>query len=252
MGIFSDISLSFRSYLDAIKLIRTHKLSSLFILSCLAYIVIIILSAYIIYLGLQFTFDHKSIPSWLSTYTSWIFNFRWVLNIFLIGIYFSSFLVFISIYKYIFLAIASPLFAYISERSAEAINNKDYPFDFKQLVKDILRGILISFRNFSRQFLITLLLYILSFIPVVGFLFGFLILLTDCYYYGFSMLDYNCEREKMSISESKKFIKKHKGMAIGNGAIFYLSFTIPVIGLILIAPLSVIAASISFYKIQKN
>ena len=103
--------------------------------------------------------------------------------------------------------------------------------------------------NAFRQLFFTLLLFLLSMIPVVGILFTLLILCLDCYYYGFSMLDYNCERHQMSVRESRNFIFAHKGAALGNGFILYLSLLIPFIGVIFVAPLSVIASTLHFYKL---
>ena len=46
-----------------------------------------------------------------------------------------------SLFKYIFLIIGSPLFAYLSEKTEAIIEGKDVPFNFKQLLKDMNRGI---------------------------------------------------------------------------------------------------------------
>jgi CysZ protein len=70
---------------------------------------------------------------------------------------------------------------------------------------------------------------------------------VECYYYGFSMLDYSCERHKLSPSESIAFISKHKGLAIGNGMVFYLMHVVPIIGWVLAPAYAVVAATISLY-----
>jgi CysZ protein len=62
------------------------------------------------------------------------------------------------------------------------------------------------------------------------------------------MLDYNCERNKMDVKQSSQLINSQKGLAIGNGLVMYLSLLIPFIGVMFIAPLSAVAASIAFYK----
>jgi CysZ protein len=72
--------------------------------------------------------------------------------------------------------------------------------------------------------------------------------LIECYYLGFSMLDYSCERNKLSTAESIAFIGRHKGLAIGNGIVFYLMHLIVVVGWLLAPSYAVVAATISFYK----
>nr|WP_315824904.1 EI24 domain-containing protein [Paraflavitalea speifideiaquila] len=95
-------------------------------------------------------------------------------------------------------------------------------------------------------------LLIISFIPVVGWVTPVIVLFVECYYYGFSMLDYSCERHKLSPAESIEFIGKHKGLAIGNGMVFYLMHLIPIVGWVLAPAYAVIAATISLYYQNKE
>ena len=65
------------------------------------------------------------------------------------------------------------------------------------------------------------------------------------------MLDYSCERNKLSTSQSIEFIGKHKGLAVGNGIVFYLMHAIIIVGWILAPSYAVVAATISFYKTKQ-
>ena len=81
-------------------------------------------------------------------------------------------------------------------------------------------------------YLITIL--ILSFPSrFIGWISPVLTWFVECYYFGFSMLDYNSERNKLSARRSIEFISLHKGLAIGNGLVFYLMHLVPVAGWIL-------------------
>lgn len=248
MSLLNNFGLALQHYKDAITLIQKEKLGGLFLLSCLLYLTITLLSAYLMWLGLDKSLDYFLTLPFVTTITQWFQNIPIVLKLIKIGLYLSLFFVFISVYKYLFLALASPLYAYISERTAEIINQTTYKFNFGQFLHDVIRGIRISLRNFIVQLFLTFLLLLLTFIPIVGWIFGLIIVVLDCYYYGFSMLDYNCERHKLSIQTSRKLIRSNKGIAIGNGLIMYISLLIPILGIIFIAPLSAIAATISFYK----
>ena len=44
------------------------------------------------------------------------------------------------------------------------------------------------------------------------------------------MLDYSCERHKLSPTESIAYIGNHKGLAVGNGMVFYLMHLVPIVG----------------------
>jgi CysZ protein len=128
------------------------------------------------------------------------------------------------------------------------MEGKEFPFSFTQLIKDIIRGIKLALRNTLWQTLYTVSILLLSLIPVVGWFTPFFALLIECYFLGFSMLDYSCERHKLSTIESIAFIGKHKGLAIGNGIVFYLMHMVIIVGWILAPSYAVIAATISFYK----
>jgi CysZ protein len=151
-----------------------------------------------------------------------------------------------------FLIIGSPLFAYLSEKTESIMEGKDFPFSFKQLLNDVYRGIRLALRNTLWQAVFTISILIISFFPVIGWITPLVMLFVECYYYGFSMLDYSCERHKMSPSESVSFIGKHKGLAIGNGMIFYLMHLVPFAGWIFAPAYAVVAATISLYHQKKE
>jgi CysZ protein len=59
------------------------------------------------------------------------------------------------------------------------------------------------------------------------------------------MLDYTNERKHLSASESIDLINRHKGLAIGNGIVFYLIHILPVIGWVFAPGYAVVAATLS-------
>lgn len=161
-------------------------------------------------------------------------------------------LFYFSLFKYLFLIIGSPLFAYLSEKTAAILEGKEYPFNTTQFFKDIIRGIKLSVRNCLWQTVYLISILLLGMIPLAGWLTPILMLLVECYYYGFAMLDYSMERHKKSTAESITFVTAHKGLAIGNGIIFYGMHFIPVIGWILAPSYAVVAATLSIYPLKKN
>jgi CysZ protein len=89
---------------------------------------------------------------------------------------------------------------------------------------------------------LTGIILIISLIPVIGWFTSLLLFFIQAYYAGFGNMDYTLERH-FKYKESVAFVKTHKGIAIGNGIVFMLFLLIPVIGVILVLPLSVTAAS---------
>ena len=190
------------------------------------------------------------IERWLQQQRSGLLSFvfmmgRMMVQLLLVFFYFSLF-------KYLFLIIGSPLFAYLSEKTEALLEGKDFPFSWKQLIKDMIRGIKLALRNSLWQTVYAVSILLLSFIPVIGWVTPVISLFIECYYYGFSMLDYSCERHKLSPSQSIAFIGNHKGLAIGNGLVFYLMHCFPIIGWVLAPAYAVVAATISLYYQNKD
>ena len=156
-------------------------------------------------------------------------------------------LFYFSLFKYLFLIIGAPVFAYLSEKTEALIQGRDIPFDMQQMRKDIFRGVRVACRNCLWQTVYIASILILSFIPLIGWITPVICCLVECYYYGFSMLDYSCERHQLSPAESLTYIGKRRGFAIGNGLVFYLMHFVPFVGWVLAPSYAVVAAAISLY-----
>ncbi len=245
-----DIIISIQAYYHTHRFIIKHRLWKWILIPGLIYTILFCLGIYLFVVSsnsaIDFMLQKSGVAEWMekmqNSWLSFLLIFgQLILNLILLLFYFSLF-------KYLFLIIGSPLFAYLSEKTESIIEGKDYPFNFKQLMKDIARGIRLALRNMLWQTVYTVSILILSFIPVIGWVTPLLALLVECYYLGFSMLDYSCERNKLSTTQSITFIGRHKGLAIGNGIIFYLMHFIPLFGWLLAPSYAVIAATISLHK----
>lgn len=249
-----EIITAIQSYLEAHRFIIKHKLWKWILIPGLIYAVLFCTGIYLFLYSSAEAIDYlmsvTGAKKWMGTMEdSWfklLFIFgQVILQLVLLLFYFSLF-------KYLFLIIGSPLFAYLSEKTEAILEGKDFPFSIFQLLKDILRGVKLALRNTLWQTVYTISILILSFIPFIGWFTPLIALLIECYYLGFSMLDYSCERNKLSTSQSISFISKHKGLAIGNGIVFYMMHMVVVIGWILAPSYAVIAATLSLYKTNKE
>jgi len=188
------------------------------------------------------------LETWLQKQRSEWLSFLFVM----IGLILRLVLVFFyfSLFKYVFLIIGSPVFAYVSEKTAAILEGREFPSSFPQLMKDAWRGSKLAVRNTLWQTVYIISLLLLSLVPVFGWISPLIALSVECYYYGFSMLDYSCERNKLSMSESIDFVGKHRGLAIGNGLMFYLMHAVILIGWIFAPAYAVVAATLSLHKIK--
>jgi CysZ protein len=101
------------------------------------------------------------------------------------------------------------------------------------------------------ELLLTIPIILIGFIPVVGIISSVLLFLVQSYYAGFGNMDYTLERH-YKYSESIQFVRRNRGLAIGNGIVFMLMLLIPFVGIILVLPLSVTAASTETLRVLEN
>ena len=148
------------------------------------------------------------------------------------------------LYKHIVMALSAPFMSPVSEKIETYING-DLTHNHRKtsFQEQLIRGIRISLRNLSKEILFTIPLLLLSFIPIIGLFFTVLLFLVQAYYAGFGNMDYTLERH-LNYKNSINFVGKNKGYAIGNGIVFMLCLLIPVLGIIIVLPLSVTAASV--------
>lgn len=244
-----EIVIAIESFFKAHRFIRKHRLWNWIIIPGIFYMLLFIVGMYFFWESSNAVVSYISgtlgIDKWVHRQESDILSFLFLMGEMMVRLILIFF--YFSLFKYLFLIIGSPVFAYLSERTEAIIEGKDFPFSFRQLMKDIFRGIRLALRNTLWQSVFTVSILILSFFPVVGWVTPVIMLFVECYYYGFSMLDYSCERHKLSPSESIEYITRHKGLAIGNGMMFFLMHLIPFAGWMLAPAYAVVAATLSMY-----
>jgi CysZ protein len=248
--LLKEIIIAFQSYVKAHQFISKHKLWKWILLPGILYSILFCVGMYFFWVSSSTAVSKLSgfigIDRFLRHQHSAILSFFFVMG----GIMLHLVLVFFyfSVFKYLILIIGSPLFTYLSEQTDALINGKEYHVRFdRQFWQDMMRGIRVAVRNSLWQTVYIISIIILAFIPFAGWISPVICTFVECYYYGFSMLDYSCMRHQLSPSASIAYISQHKGLAIGNGMVFYGMHFIPVLGWVLAPAYAVIAATISLY-----
>lgn len=193
--------------------------------------------------------SHKlGVEAWLQKERSGWLSFLFVMTGMMLQLVLVLF--YFSLFKYLILIIGSPVFAYLSEKTESIIAGKEeeYVFNWADLKKDAWRGTKLALRNAGWQSVYLAALIFMSLIPVAGWITPVIALLMEGYYFGVSMLDYSFARTNFTPAQSVAFTGRHKGLAIGNGLLFYVMHVI-----IFLAPAyAIIAATLCVHKIKDN
>ncbi|WP_339696672.1 EI24 domain-containing protein [uncultured Marixanthomonas sp.] len=155
------------------------------------------------------------------------------------------------LYKHIIMALSAPFMSPVSEKIEQHFLGTIHTHRNTTNASQLWRGIRINVRNLLLELLFTIPILLLSLIPIVNIFTSVLLFLVQAYYAGFGNMDYTLERH-FTYRESISFVKRNKGTALGNGIVFMAMLLIPVVGIILVLPLSVTAASTETVNLLKE
>ena len=244
--------IAIQAYFQAHRFIIKHKLWRWILIPGILYTTLFMVGMYFFSQTssnfIEWIILETGLKQWLEKINSSFLGFLFTMGSLLLWLILMLF--YFSLFKYLFLIIGSPIFAFLSEKTEAIIEGREFPFSFAQFLNDIKRGVRLAARNSLWQTVYVLSILFLSLIPIIGWLTPILAILVECYYYGFSMLDYSMERHKKSPAESIFFIGSHKGLAVGNGLVFYFMHLLPFVGWILAPAYSVVAATLSIYPLK--
>ncbi len=248
-----EIIIAIRSYFKAHNFIVKHKLWKWIVIPGIIYAILFAIGIYIFWQSsahvIDYFFSKTGLKIWLQKeHDSWlrfIFIFGQVILQLILMLFYFSWL------KYLFLIIGSPVFAWLSEKTEAIISDAKHPFDINKYLGDIRRGIQIALRNTLWQTVYFVTILFLSLVPVIGWASPVLAIFVECYYLGFSMLDYTSARKGLSSSASIDFISDHKGLAIGNGMVFFIMHAVLFVGWVMAPGYAIVAATLSLQE-SKN
>lgn len=160
---------------------------------------------------------------------------------------------------YVVVVIMSPFLAYVSEKTETILSGREYKFDFPQFIHDIFRGIALAVRNMFMEFLISIVIFFLPVIPIIGALTSVTVgtvflFFVSAYFYGFSFIDYTLERRRLTVGQSVTLMRRRKGTACGHGLVFALILFIPIVGAFISAVyaiISTVASTMEFVDEQE-
>jgi CysZ protein len=149
-------------------------------------------------------------------------------------------------FKHLLMAICGPFMAPISQRVEDHLNGEKVVSEIG-FMSSLVRSVRINIRLILIELLVSIPLILLSFIPMLNILSSILLFYASSYFTGFGAMDYCLERH-FKTSDSVKFVRANKGLATGNGIIFNLILLIPVVGVLIVLPVSTAAATVSTYN----
>ena len=185
MSMLKEIIIAIQSFFVAHLFIAKHRLWKWILIPGICYVLLFALGIWFFWITsnhvTQLILTQTGIRPWLDTMkTGWL-NFFVIVGQIIIWMVILMF--YFSLFKYLFLIIGSPVFAWLSEKTDSILHEKDFPFSAKQLVKDMGRSIQINLRNLLWQSVYFLTIFILAFIPLIGWIAPLIGLMVEFFYW---------------------------------------------------------------------
>ncbi|WP_421752854.1 EI24 domain-containing protein [Croceimicrobium sp.] len=189
----------------------------------------------------------NNINRWLNLILGWFgynlgeleaYSFVIVIILQILMLFFMS-----SLFKYAVLILLAPFMSFLSEKVEEEQTGQSNPFSLAQMLKDVLRAIRINLLNFLREMGLTIVLWLLAFIPIIGLLSPILIFVLQSYFLGYGLMDYNAERWRWRYGKTESWMRSNKVAVTSVGMVFHALFLIPFLGWIFAPAWSVIAGT---------
>lgn len=147
----------------------------------------------------------------------------------------------------------SPVFSHMAEKMYTSLTGARTAYDLWQFVVSVSRGVAVSLVNMVLQLAMHVVVFVISFFPVVGIAAPFLAIGVNSYFFGSSMVDYSMELHRMDIAQSFRFSRTHIGLMIGVGLPYALAICVPVLGpyiALFIAPAITVAGALAIAEVR--
>jgi CysZ protein len=224
VNVLQQIQLGLASYKEAHVFIKQHKFYSFFFIPIVFNLILFLLFSGLVWhyaqLGADYVYYELNIDGAnfgkLEILKS-LLKFSIAFAFKILGL-----LLYVIAFRNIVLVLMAPVLTVVSERVAEIISGEVIEFSSVQFLKDVARGLVVALKNSVKEIFYTVIIFFLSFVPIIGFTGSLLLFAMQSYFYGFSMIDYTLEQKKLTVKQSENFIWNNKWLAITIGAIFNL------------------------------
>ncbi|MBK9734538.1 MAG: EI24 domain-containing protein [Saprospiraceae bacterium] len=196
----------------------------------------ILLCGVVIYAGLHLS---GLLGKYLASIIPWQWAHESLMFSFIVGL--ATFVFVFMIFKYILIILLSPLLSYISEKTESEITGTKNRGAFS-FIQATSRSIRINLLNMAKELIISSMLFLISFIPMINIISLPMLLMVQAYFTGFGFMDFYMERH-YSFSKTIEIVYQHKWAAMTLGSIFILMFTIPIIGILFAPYLTVVVGT---------
>ncbi len=154
--------------------------------------------------------------------------------------------------KYVVLILLEVVIFHFSRRTLEVMTGDSVDHSFKAFLRAQVRMIGISIYSFIMESLMSIVVSIGLSMLLLGTVKPVAVLLIQCYYLGFAIVDNYNEVYGMSLKQSARLTKEYWGVAIVTGIFVYVLMLVPVAGTVAGPIAGAVAATITMHQLTQG
>lgn len=153
--------------------------------------------------------------------------------------------------KYVMLILLEVVVFHFARRTVQILTGKEAQAEWRHFVEAQIRMIKVAIRCWILETIIlTAASVAFGIFGIISFLEPVVVLVVQCYFLGFAILDNYTEQYDLTIKESTSYAWQYLGVVLGLGLFFYLMLFIPVIGTVAASCISAVAVCVVMYKVS--
>lgn len=154
--------------------------------------------------------------------------------------------------KYVILILLEVVIFHFTRKTLEIMTGDAIDNSFRAFVKAQIRMIGISVYSFIMESLLSIVAGIALSLLLLGTVKPVVILLIQCYYLGFAIVDNYNEVYNLTLKQSARFTKEYWGVALVTGIFVYVLMLVPLVGIVLGPLTGAVAATITMHQLTNG
>ena len=153
-------------------------------------------------------------------------------------------------FKYVILILLEIVIFHFSRKTLQALTGKDQEANLKAFIEAQVRMIKVVVFCFAMELVVSIFVKIgFSFLSI-KWLLPVALLMVQCFFLGFAIIDNYNEIYKMTIKQSFKFTQQYIGVALAIGVVVYVLMLLPLVGTVLAPLLGAVVATMTMHQLE--
>jgi len=155
-------------------------------------------------------------------------------------------------FKYVILILLEIVIFHFARKTLQVLTGEEQDANLQAFIEAQVRMIKVVFFCFGAELAFSILLKIGFSILSIKWLLPGTLMIVQCFFLGFAIIDNYNEIYKMTIKQSFKYTQQYLGVAVAIGVVVYILMLLPLVGTVLAPLLGAVVATMTMHQLEKK